>query len=148
VRGRSLSTRKSKRFSVQKIRRLKTNFRASEKRVPFKPRTLVRGGKVVFLISPPKNYSGKCRHNNFKRTRKIANYESNKNIYRRRVIVECVFSSLKRKQNLKLRSRLSYMKKREMGWHILFYNILRNIDFGGVQFKEDLTFFILIFEFW
>ena len=100
------------------------------------------------FISPPKNYGGKCRHDNFKRTRKIANYESNKNIYRRRVIVECVFSSLKRKQNLKLRSRLSYMKKREMGWHILFYNIRRNIDFGGVQFKEDLTFFILIFEFW
>src|SRR3989344_1780041 len=100
------------------------------------------------FISPPKNYGGKCKHNNFKRERKIRNFESNKNIYRRRVIVECVFSSLKRKQNLKLRSRLSYMKKREMGWHILFYNILRNIDFGGVQFKEDLTFFILIFEFW
>lgn len=98
------------------------------------------------FISPPKNYGDKCRHDNFKRRRKIANFESNKKIYRRRVIVECVFSSLKRKQNLKLRSRLSYMKKREIGWHILFYNIRRDIEFDGVEFKEDLSFFIFIFE--
>ena len=98
------------------------------------------------FISPPKNYGGKCRQNNFKRRRKIINFESNKPIYRRRVIVECVFSSLKRKQNLKLRSKLSYMKKREMGWHILFYNIRRNIEFNGRTVKESLSFFILIFE--
>jgi len=98
------------------------------------------------FISPPKNYGEKCRHNNFRRERKIRNFESNKSIYRRRVIVESVFSSLKRKQNLKLRSKLSYMKKREMGWHILFYNIRRNIEFNGRNFKESLSFFILIFE--
>ena len=98
------------------------------------------------FVSPPKNYGGKCKHNNFKRERKIRNFETNKNIYRRRVIVECVFSSLKRKQSLKLRSKISHMKKREMGWHILFYNIRRNIEFNGVQFKENLSFFILIFE--
>ena len=82
------------------------------------------------FISPPKNYGGKCRHNNFKRERKIRNYESNKQIYRRRVIVECVFSSLKRKQHLQLRSKSSHMKKREMGWHILYYNLRRNVDFN------------------
>ena len=98
------------------------------------------------FISPPKNYSGKCRHNNFKRMKKILNFESNKPVYRRRVIVECVFSSLKRKQNLKLRSRLSYMKKREMGWHILWYNVRRNIEFSGNEVKENLSFFILVFE--
>jgi hypothetical protein len=38
------------------------------------------------------------------------------------------------------------MKKREMGWHILFYNIRRNIEFNGKSIKEDLTFFILIFQ--
>jgi len=65
------------------------------------------------FISPPKNYGEKCRHNNFKRERKIRNYESNKKIYRRRPIVESVFSSLKRKQKLKLQSRLCYMKKRD-----------------------------------
>ena len=95
------------------------------------------------FISPPKDYIGKCRHNNFKRERKIRNFESNKQIYRRRVIVESVFSSLKRKQQLKLRSRVGYMKKREMGWHILFYNIRRNIIFGGAKPKECLSFFIL-----
>lgn len=100
------------------------------------------------FISPPKNYGEKCRRNNFNRRRKIANFESNKLIYRRRVIVECVFSSLKRKQSLKLRSRLSHMKKREMGWHILFYNVRRNIVFDGEKFEENLSFFILIFEFY
>jgi len=98
------------------------------------------------FISPPKNYGEKCRHNNFKRKRKIRNFESNKPIYRRRVIVECVFSSLKRKQQLKLRSRLPYMKKREMGWHVLFYNIRRNIEFNGKTIKQNLSFFILIFQ--
>ena len=98
------------------------------------------------FISPPKNCGRKCRRNNFKRRRKIANFESNKKIYRRRAIVECVFSSLKRKQNLKLRSRLSFMKKREMGWHILYYNLRRNIEFDGKTAKESLAFFILIFE--
>ena len=43
------------------------------------------------FISPPKNYRGKCKQNNFKRERKIRNFESNKPIYRRRVIVEGVF---------------------------------------------------------
>src|SRR3989344_7329910 len=100
------------------------------------------------FISPPKNYGGKCRHNNFKRERKIRNFESNKQIYRRIVIVECVFSSLKRKQILKLRSRLSHMKKREMGWHILFYNIRRNIEFDGQSIKQSLSFFIFILEFY
>lgn len=98
------------------------------------------------FISPPKDYGGKCRHNNFKREKKIRNFESNKNIYRRRVIVECVFSSLKRKQNLRLKSKLSHMKKREMGWHILLYNIRRNIEFNGKIVKEDSAFFIFIIK--
>jgi len=38
------------------------------------------------------------------------------------------------------------MKKREMGWNILFYNIRRNIVFGGRKFEKNLSFFILIFE--
>ena len=99
------------------------------------------------FISPPKNYKGKCRYNNFTRERKIRNFESNKSIYRRRPIVECVFSSLKRKQKLKLQSKLCYMKKRERGWHILFYNIRRNIVFDGKGVRENLSFFILIIRF-
>lgn len=98
------------------------------------------------FISPPKNYGEKCRHNNLKRERKCKNFEANKKIYRRRVIVEAVFSSLKRKQHLRLRSKLCSMKKREMGWHILFYNMRRNIEFGGVNLNETLAFFIFIFK--
>jgi len=94
------------------------------------------------FISPPKDYGGKCRHNNFRRERKIRNFESNKTIYRRRVIVESVFSSLKRKQSLKLRSNLGYMKKREIGWHVLYYNIRRNMVFDGNKVEESLSFFI------
>ena len=45
-------------------------------------------------------------------------------------------------------SKLSYMKKREMGWHVLFYNIRRNIEFNGVRCRDDLSFFILIFGVW
>lgn len=99
------------------------------------------------FISPPKNYGTKCRQDNLKRTRKHKNFEANKNIYRRRVIVESVFSSLKRKQHLNLRSRLCGMKRREMGWHILFYNMRRNIEFDGVNTTESLTFFCVILEF-
>jgi len=98
------------------------------------------------FISPPKDYKGKCRHNNFRRERKIRNFESNKGIYRRRPIVECVFSSLKRKQKLKLQSKLFYMKKREMGWHVLFYNIRRNIVFDVAGVKESLSFYFFSVE--
>src|SRR3989338_10051269 len=100
------------------------------------------------FISPPKDYKKKCKHNNFKRERKIKNFESNKLIYRRRVIVESVFSSLKRKQQLKLKSKLSYMKKREVGWHILFYNIRRNIEFNGNDIKENLHFYFFKIKIW
>lgn len=99
------------------------------------------------FISPPKNYGTKCKQNSFKRTRKHKNFETNKSVYRRRVIVESVFSSLKRKQHLNLRSRLCSMKKREMAWHILFYNIRRNIEFDGIKFTESLAFFCVTLEF-
>lgn len=79
------------------------------------------------FISPPKDYKGKCRQNNLKRRRKEENYKANKKAYKRRSIVESVFSLLKRVQGLRLRSRLHYMKKREMAWNILYYNLRMNI---------------------
>lgn len=99
------------------------------------------------FISPPKNYGKRCRKDNLKRTRKHKNFDANKQIYRRRVIVESVFSSLKRKQHLNLRSRLCGMKKREMAWHILFYNMRRNIEFDEIKSTENLTFFCVILDF-
>jgi hypothetical protein len=99
------------------------------------------------FVSPPKDYKGKCRHNNFKRRRKEENFSSNKKVYRRRPIVESVFSSLKRVQDLKLRSQLPYMKKREMSWHILLYNIRMNVKFdsnSGSAQTQISYFFVLI----
>ena len=103
------------------------------------------------FISPPKDYKGKCRHNNYKRRRKEENFQANKQIYRRRPIVEAVFSSLKRVQDLRLRNRLPYMKKREMGWNILLYNIRMNVKFEsdsqGFEQSQIIHFFILIVRF-
>lgn len=103
------------------------------------------------FISPPKDYKGKCKHDNFKRLRKERNYQSNKYVYNRRAIVESVISSIKRVQDPKLRSRLPYMKKREMAWHILLYNIRMNVKFDNnysesIQ-KEIDYFFVLVVVF-
>lgn len=100
------------------------------------------------FISPPKNYGGKCRHNNMKRRRKEANYQTNKHVYNRRPIVESVISSIKRVQDPKLRSQLPSMKKREMGWHILLYNIRMNVKFdnnsGSPQAQIDYFFVVIV----
>jgi len=82
------------------------------------------------FISPPKDYKGKGKHSNYRRQRKERNYQSNKQVYNRRAIVEAVISSIKRVQDTKLRSRLPYMEKREMAWHILLYNLRMNIKFN------------------
>ncbi|MEA3329377.1 MAG: hypothetical protein U9Q06_01405, partial [Nanoarchaeota archaeon] len=34
----------------------------------------------------------------------------------------------------------------EMGWHILFYNIRRNLVFDGKDIKESLSFYFFIIE--
>lgn len=99
------------------------------------------------FISPPKDYKGKCRHNNFKRQRKERNYQSNKHVYNRRPIVESVISSIKRVQDPKLRSRLPYMKKREMGWHILLYNIRMNVKFeanANRSVQSQISYFFVL----
>ena len=103
------------------------------------------------FISPPKNYCGKCRHDNIKRRRKEANYNSNKHIYNRRPIVESIISSIKRVQDPKLRSQLPYMKKREMAWHVLLYNIRMNVKFETNNLESTQTqicyFFVLVVVF-
>jgi len=105
-------------------------------------------GKQNNFISPPKDYKGKCRHNNMKRRRKEENYKANKYVYNRRPIVESVISSIKRVQDPKLRSKLPYMKKREMGWHVLLYNIRMNIKFesnsSGPAQAQISYFFVII----
>ena len=100
------------------------------------------------FISPPKDYKGKCKHNNFKRLRKERNYQSNKKVYNRRPIVESVISSIKRVHDTRLRSQLPFMKKREMGWHILLYNIRMNVKFDDGCSESEQTqinyFFVIV----
>ena len=38
------------------------------------------------------------------------------------------------------------MKKREMGWNVLFYNIRRNIVFERNEVKESLSFYFFKIE--
>lgn len=103
------------------------------------------------FISPPKEYKGKCKHNNMKRKRKEENYQANKHVYKRRSIVESVISSLKRVQDLKLRSKLPHMKKREMGWYILLYNMRMNVKFDNYSESAQTQinyFFVIIVIFY
>lgn len=84
--------------------------------------------KNNILVVPPKNYGNKCLHNRSKRRNFHQTYENNKDLYALRNNVESIFSSLKRVQGLKIRSRKSFMKKREMGWHIVWYNIRKKLS--------------------
>ena len=56
-----------------------------------------------------------------------------------RSIVEAVNSSLKQKQIQSLKSKKVFMKQREFGWHIVWYNLRMNLKNSP---KKDLDFFI------
>ena len=93
--------------------------------------------KNCTLVVPPKNYGIKRVHKNLQRKKFHEQYEVNKEYYPLRNNVESVFSSLKRVQGLKIRSRKSFMKKREMAWQIVWYNIRKKLSCA--------SFFYLIF---
>jgi hypothetical protein len=62
-----------------------------------------------------------------------------------RSIIEAVNASIKRKQIECLRSKKNNMRRREFGWHMIVYNIRKNIELksdGEVQ--ESITFYFLI----
>lgn len=79
------------------------------------------------LIVPPKQYGNKCVHRRSKRRNFHNCYYENEYKYSLRNNVESVFSSLKRVQKLRIRSKLFFMKKREMGWQIVWYNIRKKL---------------------
>ncbi len=87
------------------------------------------------LVVPPKNYGTKIVHRNLERTKFHKQYLENKEIYSLRNNVESVFSSLKRVQGLKIRSRKAHMKKKEMGWHILWYNLRKKLSYASFLFQ-------------
>jgi hypothetical protein len=76
--------------------------------------------KNCTLVVPPKNYGPKIVHRKFKRTKFHKQYEDNKEYYPQKNNEWSVFSSLKRVQGLKIRARKRFMKKREMGWQIVW----------------------------
>ena len=81
------------------------------------------------LIVPPKNYgSSAFGHPKAIRTQFKKTYYENEEKYPFRNNVEGVFSSLKRVQGLRIRSKLSFMKKREMAWNIVWYNMRKKLS--------------------
>ena len=95
--------------------------------------------KDIDLIFPPKEY-GKTKHNAFKHKKIKQKYYKNKELYDKRNNVESVFSSLKRVQGLKMRSRIQYMKKREMAWNILWYNIRKKLSYLIFLIEKSIKF--------
>jgi len=81
------------------------------------------------LIFPPKNFGGKCKHNNILHKKIKTNYHKYKDIYNKRSNVEGVFSSLKRTILHKIVSKKYTNKKREIGFKIIIYNMNKNISF-------------------
>lgn len=61
----------------------------------------------------------------------------------KRSIVETVNSVLKRTQIYCLKSRKSYMKKREFGWQVILYNIKRKIKFYSSKNNQTFIFYII-----
>lgn len=100
------------------------------------------------LVVPPKKYSSKgFTHSKAVRTQIKQAYSENEEIYSLRNNVESVFSSLKRVQGLKIRSRKSFMKKREMGWHMVWYNIRKKLSYVSFFLIKLIKIFRLMFNF-
>ena len=79
------------------------------------------------LVVPPKNYGKKCLKRNIIRKQFQDSFYQNERKYLLRNNVESVFSSLKRVQGLKIRSKIHFMKKRELAWHMIWYNLRKKL---------------------
>jgi hypothetical protein len=89
------------------------------------------------LLFPPKNFGGKCVHNNILHRKIKTNYHKYIDIYHKRSNVEGIFSALKRTILKKIVSRNCSTKKREMGFKIVLYNMKKNIFFiFNFQYKN------------
>ena len=85
--------------------------------------------KRNILVVPPKKYgSSKFKHSNFIRTEFKETYLENEEKYRLRNNVESVFSSLKRVQGVKLRSKKAHFKKKEIAWQIVWHNLRKKLS--------------------
>jgi len=82
-----------------------------------------------YLLFPPKNFGGKCKHNNMLHTKIKTNYYKYKDVYHKRSNVEGVFSVLKRTSLRRIFSKNYSSKKREMAFKIVLYNMKKNVSF-------------------
>ena len=96
-----------------------------------------------YLLFPPKNFGGKCIHNNLIYRKIQINYHKYKDIYNKRSNVEGVFSTLKRTVLTKIVSKKYQTKKREMGFKIIIYNMNKNI---AIIKNYLFKFYIIIIE--
>jgi len=85
--------------------------------------------KNNYLLFPPKNFGGKCKHNNILHRKIKTNYHKYIDIYHKRSNVGGVFSVLKRTSLKKIFSKKYSSKKREMAFKIVLYNMKKNIYF-------------------
>ncbi len=65
-----------------------------------------------------------------------------------RSIVECINAVLKRRFLSCLRSKKSYMKKREFGWVMIVYNLTRRLEDSGFEQMRIDSFFVLVLIFY
>ena len=82
-----------------------------------------------YLLFPPKNFGGKCIHNNILHRKIKTNYHKYLDIYHKRSNVEGVFSVLKRTSLKRISSKTYSSKKREMAFKIVLYNMKKNSSF-------------------
>lgn len=84
--------------------------------------------KNNYFLFPPKNFGGKCVHNNMIYKKITINYHKHKDVYNKRSNIEGIFSSLKRTVLTKIMSKKCSTKKREMGLKLVIYNMNKNIS--------------------
>lgn len=65
-----------------------------------------------------------------------------------RSIIECINAVLKRRFLSCLRSKKSYMKKREFGWIMIVYNLTRRLEGSGIKQVRIDSFFIFVWVFY
>jgi len=70
------------------------------------------------------------------------------NFMGQRSIIECINAVLKRRFLNCLRSKKSFMKKREFGWCMIVYNLTRRLECSGFEKIKVDSFFIFIWFFY
>ena len=106
--------------SIFKRTRLKNTLILADRGYDSEPLHEVARGKGNILYAPPRKWSSKRPKGRFRR-KCIEKHPQ----YGMRNISESVFHALKAVHVSALRSKISFMKKRELAWNIMIYNMKR-----------------------